>query len=235
MFLPTKIFVLAGALFAQAYPSPPAANATNPNQLRTPAQNQVVLSRLASIEREMQSTSYQHRSKIVPTRGIYQWDCSIMAGWILQQATPKARQALPAKPLARDFYDRIVRSDRERPRRGWLRLHGPQAIEPGDIFAWRKAEMFKYRNNTGHVGFVMSKPWQHPKYPSIWVMRIADSTRELHEHDSRPVGGEGGFGTAMMAFYFDASGEAVSYGWYGEAQEPETFVPTHVVFGRAVH
>lgn len=196
--------------------------------------NQAVLARLASIERGVQSTRYQHRPKIIPSRGIYHWDCSIMSGWILAQATPRARRALPHKPLARDFYNRIIRSGGEASRRGWLRLHGPQAVEPGDVFAWRKAEMFKYRNNTGHVGFVMSKPWRHPKHPSVWVMRIADATRELHEDDSRPLGGEGGFGTAVMAFLFDEHGEAVAYGWYGEAQELETFVPTHIVFGRAL-
>jgi hypothetical protein len=197
------------------------------------APNQAVLARLASIERGVQSTRYQHRARIEPGRGVYHWDCSIMSAWILAQATPRARQALPRKPLARDFYDRILRSGGASSRRGWLRLRGPQAIEPGDVFAWRKAEMFKHRNNTGHVGFVMGKPRPHPKYPSVWVMRIADATRELHEDDSRPYGGEGGFGTAVMAFRFDDRGEAVAYGWYGQAQELETYVPTHIVFGRA--
>jgi hypothetical protein len=78
-----------------------------------------------------------------------------------------------------------------------------------------------------------AKPRQHPKYASIWLVPIADATRELHEHDSRPAGGEGGFGTAVMAFLFDDHGQAVAYGWYGEAQEPETYVSTHIVFGRA--
>jgi hypothetical protein len=196
--------------------------------------NRPILAQLAAIERGMQATRYQHRPHIVPRRGIYAWDCSIMTSWILEQATPRARRALPNKPLARDFYDRIVRAGNEAGRRAWLRLHGPGAVEPGDVFAWRKAVMFKYRNNTGHVGFVTSKPWRHPRYPSVWVMRVADATRELHEHDSRPVGGEGGYGTAVMAFRFDDRGEAVAYGWYGEAQDLESFVPTHIVFGRAL-
>jgi hypothetical protein len=37
-----------------------------------------------------------------------------------------------------------------------------------------------------------------------------------------------------MAFLFDDHGQAVAYGWYGKAQEPETYVSTHIVFGRAI-
>jgi hypothetical protein len=196
--------------------------------------NRAILAELARIEKGMQSTRYQHVAQVVPAKGIYRWDCSIMAGWILKKATPRARQVLRAKPLARDFYDTIARSPLHGQRSHWTRVLGPRAIEPGDVFAWRKPEIFKDRNNTGHVGFVVGKPWQHPQYPAIWLARIADATRELHEHDSRPVGGEGGFGTAVIAFLFDDRGEAVAYGWYGEAQEAETYVPTHIVFGRAL-
>jgi hypothetical protein len=45
---------------------------------------------------------------------------------------------------ARDFYDRLS------PSGGatldvliGLRVEGPRAIEPGDLFAWRKAEIFR--------------------------------------------------------------------------------------------
>ena len=60
----------------------------------------------------------------------------------------------------------------------------------------------------------------------VWLLRIADATRELHGDDSRPTGGEGGFGTATIAFLVDAAGAPRAYGWYGEAQDPATFVPT---------
>jgi hypothetical protein len=212
----------------------PSGSSTTEGVREAKAPNLAILTELARIEKGMRSTLYRHTPRIIPAKGIYEWDCSIMVGWILDRATPKARRALPAKPLARDFYDVIAKASPESPRRHWLRISGPQAVEPGDVFAWRKAEVFKSHNNTGHVGFVLGKPWQHPRFPSIWVMRIADSTRAFHEQDSRPVDGDGGFGTAVVAFLFDDRGEAVAYGWYGEAQDPETYVETHIVFGRAV-
>jgi hypothetical protein len=92
--------------------------------------------------------------------------------------------------------------------------------------------MFKQRANTGHVGFAVGKPWRHPRFPGVWLVRIADATTELHGDDSRPPGGEGGFGTATIAFLVDASGAPRAYGWYGEAQDPATFVATDIVLGR---
>jgi hypothetical protein len=52
--------------------------------------------------------------------------------------------------------------------------------------------------------------------------------------DSRTPGGEGGFGTATLAFAVDENGDAVAYGWYGEGQDPQTFVRTHMLFGRVL-
>ena len=85
---------------------------------------------------------------------------------------------------------------------------------------------------TGHVGFVIGRPWRHPKFAGVWLLRIADATTELHGDDSRPTGGQGGFGTATIAFLVDANGAPRAYGWYGEAQDPATYVPTDIVLGR---
>jgi hypothetical protein len=63
-------------------------------------------------------------------------------------------------------------------------------------------------------------------------VRIADATHELHGDDSRPVGGEGGFGIATIAFSVDPSDEPVAYGWYGLEQDPSTFVPTKIEFAQ---
>ncbi len=189
---------------------------------------------IASIARGLRSTKYVHRPRIDVKKGIYEWDCSIMATWILERSAPAARKALAKdQPLARDFVRAIAAAATDKPRNGWQRVEGPAAIAPGDVFAWLKPDMFKERSNTGHVGFVMSKAWPHPRFPSVWLLRIADSTRELHGDDSRPAGGDGGFGTATVAFYFERD-VALAYGWYGESQEPDTYVPTNIVFGRAV-
>lgn len=192
-----------------------------------------VASALAAIERGLSSTRYQHQPKIDARRGIYLWDCSIMAGWILSRTAPDARRALAVdKPLARDFYRAIERAPTARPSHGWQRMTDPGALLAGDVFAWLKPALFKDRPNTGHVGFLVGTPWRHPKHEGVWLMRIADATTELHGADSRPVGGEGGFGTATIAFAVDGSGAAVAYGWYGEAQDPQTFVRTRILFGR---
>lgn len=190
---------------------------------------------IMAIEQGLKYTEYSHRPRIDVKNGIYVWDCSIMATWIINQVSPRARKALAKeKPLARDFYQTIKTADTLFPRNGWLRITKPSAIAPGDVFAWLKPEMFRERPNTGHVGFVIGKPRPHPSYTSVWVMRIADATRELHENDSRPVGGEGGFGTATIAVKFDDQGAPVAYGWYGASQDTATYVPTSIVFGRVV-
>jgi hypothetical protein len=198
-----------------------------------PDRRAAVVDALSAIEHGLTSTKYQHRIAVDPGRGIYNWDCSIMAAWILERTAPAARRALGVnKPLARDFYRTIERSPTDRPDRGWQRLTDVAALAPGDLFAWLKPEMFKQRANTGHVGFAIGKPWRHPRFASVWLLRIADATTELHGNDSRPPGGDGGFGTATIAFLVDARGAPRAYGWYGEAQDPATFVPTQIVLGR---
>jgi hypothetical protein len=225
---------------AGAEDPPPAAAAddvgrTEPLPEREPQTESAreIVELLAGIERDLVETRYQHRTVVHERRGKYFWDCSGMVAWLLERAAPRARSVLPDdRPLARDFYDTIAESPADEPRRGWLRLTGPEQLAPGDLFAWRKPDFWAERPNTGHVGFVLSTPQPHPEHPDVWVMRIADATKMLHEDDSRPADGEGGFGTATMAFQFDADGTSVAYGWYGASQPPETFVPTTIAFGR---
>ena len=134
---------------------------------------------LAGIEHSLTSTKYQHRIAVDARKGIYRWDCSIMAAWILERTAPAARRALGAdKPLARDFVRAIRRAHRPaRPR--LAALTDVAALAPGDLFAWLKPEMFKQRANTGHVGFAIGKPWRHPRFDGVWLLRIADATTEL--------------------------------------------------------
>ena len=191
-----------------------------------------VASELGAIEQGLKATKYEHRLRVDRKRGVYNWDCSIMAAWVLARTAPEAHRTLGAKPLARDFYRVIDKAPVDKPRRGWQRLADVATVGPGDLFAWLKPPMFKQRPNTGHVGFVIGKPWRHPRYDGVWLIRIADATRELHGDDSRPSGGEGGFGTATIAFLTNPSGMPIAYGWYGESQDPATYVPTQIVFGR---
>jgi hypothetical protein len=207
-------------------------SATSPAR-EAPARSAAVAGALQVIQEGLTSTKYQHRIAVDARKGIYNWDCSIMAAWILARTAPAARRAIGVdKPLARDFHRVIQRAPTDRAGHGWRRLTDVAALEPGDLFAWLKPEMFKQRANTGHVGFAIGKPRRHPRFAGVWLVRIADATTELHGDDSRPPGGEGGFGTATIAFLVDAAGAPRAYGWYGEAQDPATFVPTDIVLGR---
>jgi hypothetical protein len=221
---------IVGAAVLAVLAGPPGSAPAPPPAGRSAA----VATAISTIERGLTATKYQHRPKIDAAKGVYLWDCSIMAAWVLNRTAPEARRALAMdKPLARDFYRTIERAPTDRPQRGWQRVADPAAVLPGDLFAWLKPKVFKERHNTGHVGFVVGKPWRHPKYGgAVWLMRVADATTELHGDDSRPVGGEGGFGTATISFSVDAGGVPNAYGWYGEAQDPATFVHTTILFGR---
>jgi hypothetical protein len=239
---------LADAVYAasEASPGPPAADVPveaefeepswhEPVAERAPATEaaQEIIDTLASVEEKLTETRYQYTTIVRERSGKFFWDCSGMAAWVLEQAAARARDVLSDDhPLAREFYDTIAESPTDEPRRGWQRVADPEQIGPGDLFAWRKPDFWAERPNTGHVGFVVGTPQPHPVYANVWVMRIADSTRMLHEADSRPEGGEGGYGTGTVAFLFDDDGTPIAYGWYGAAQPPDTFVPTKIAFGR---
>jgi hypothetical protein len=192
-----------------------------------------VLDVLARVEAAMKQTKYQHVTRVNEALGLFYWDCSGMADWVLRRAAPTARRALPKqRPLARDFFSVISRSSSAKARRGWLKIEDPDEISPGDVFAWVKPHFWRHHKNTGHVGFIVGTPTPSPHFRGVLLMKIADATRALHEDDSRPAGGEGGYGTATVAFLFNARGDPMAYGWYGEDQPPQSFVPTKIVFGR---
>jgi hypothetical protein len=227
----------AAAAAADASPEPEDAEAAwhEPVAEREPATDAArkIVETVQHIADTLTETRYQFVTVVREHGGVFDWDCSGMAAWVLDRAAPRARAALSDDhPVAREFYDLIARSPTDEARHGWQRLASPEEIAPGDVFAWRKPPMFAERPNTGHVGFVLGTPQPHPQYADIWVLRIADSTFMLHEADSRDPAGEGGFGTGTMAFQFDGSGTAVAYGWYGAAQDPQTYVPTEIAFGR---
>jgi len=192
-----------------------------------------VLAVVRRIESGLTRTRYQSVTRVRAKRGVYLWDCSGMADWILRRSARGARRGLRKwRPLARDFYYAIARSPTKGQRRGWRRLKGPGDVRPGDLFAWLKPPIFRRRKNTGHVGFILSTPQPHPRHRNVWLMRVADASRFRHEKDSRKAGGGGGFGTGIIAFQVQSGGRPVAYGWYGSLQSIATFVPTKIVFGR---
>src|SRR3954463_2161804 len=74
-----------------------------------------VATAISGIEHGLTATKYQHRIAVDARKGVYRWDCSIMAAWILERTAPAARRAIGVdKPLARDFYRTIERARTDR-------------------------------------------------------------------------------------------------------------------------
>lgn len=190
-----------------------------------------VLDLLAHIRDTTTDDKYQAATKVDTKRGMYHWDCSGMASWILRRTAPAAQRALASsRPVARDFAAAIERAPTKRAKAGWLRIANIADVEPGDVFAWRRPRGMPSKN-TGHVGFVVGKPVPVPEIPGAWAVPIADSTRGIHQGDSRSGGdGEGGLGFGTLTFLTDSSGAVTAYGWSGTWSE--WYVVTRVVFGR---
>lgn len=194
-----------------------------------------VLATLASVARSLRTTRYQHTTRVRESEGLYAWDCSGMAAWVLRRAAPAAlRQITRPRPVARDFVSAIEHAPTGTPRGGWQRVERLEDALPGDVFAWRRPRGFPSRN-TGHVGFVLQRPTRVPGlvgdgFTSAWAVLVADATSLPHQDDSRPEGSEGGYGTGTLVFFTDAEGRGSHYGWHGTASQG--YVVTPIVVGR---
>lgn len=189
-----------------------------------------VLETLARIEGKLSTTRYQHRTVVRERRGLYAWDCSGMAAWILERAAPRALSAIHReRPVARSFHDVIARSPTDQARRGWRRLAHVEEARPGDVFAWRRPPEWGNRI-TGHVGFVLERARPVPQWEGAYTMRIVDATSLPHQDDTRTRGGPGGYGHGTLLFMTDGDGQVHSYGWFG--MNSRGVVVTPVVFGR---
>lgn len=188
-----------------------------------------ILATLAAVRTSLRETRYEHATRVNAKRGLYLWDCSGMAAWILQRAAPSAIAALGKdRPVARDFYRAIARSPLGRARGGWQRLGGIADARPGDVIAWLRPEGWN-SPNTGHVAFLLEQPLEIPGHPGTWAVRIADATSFGHQDDTRPQG-EGGYGEGTLLVLTGANGQAIAYGWYGT--ESDAVLVTSIVFGR---
>lgn len=189
-----------------------------------------VIEALETVASTLRESKYQARTHVRPRDGIYNWDCSGMAAWILRRAAPAALKHLSSpRPVARDFVRAIERAPTSRAREGWQRIADLADVLPGDVFAWRRPRGMPSKN-TGHVGFVLDRPRAVPEIPGAWAVRIADSTRGYHQDDARTDDPDGGFGIGTLLFLTDDQGRATQYGWVGT--HSEWYVVTPVVFGR---
>jgi hypothetical protein len=176
-----------------------------------------VMQRLGAMTASLTESQYSYGLSVNERRGVYRFDCSGMAQWVLKKAAPVAASTiahgLEPRPLARDFQRRIARAPTERERGGWRRIARVQELLPGDVVAWIKPVEIE-SPNTGHVVFVLLPPVLVPGYENAYLVRIADSTRLLHDDDTR-VGRTGfGFGTILLVSDPE-TGAPTAYGWVG--------------------
>jgi len=211
-------------------PLPPAPVATEPAPEPPTKAGARVVATITGIQSTLVSSKYQPSTKVKPADGIYDWDCSGMAAWILRRSAPAALRTLnSSRPVARDFAQAIERAPVKKPRNGWQRIAQLSDVMPGDVFAWRRPRGMPSKN-TGHVGFVLDRPRPVDGMPGAWAVQIADSTSSYHQDDTRSADPDGGFGVGTLVFLTDEHGRATSYGWSGTRSE--WYIVTPVVFGR---
>jgi len=177
-------------------------------------------------------TRYQHQTVVRERAGLFAWDCSGMAAWVLRRGAPAALESMGReRPVARDFHRAIDSAPTDRARRGWLRLERLADARPGDVFAWVRPPNWP-RRNTGHVGFVVEPPREVPELPGALAVRILDATSVPHQDDTRDPEGEGGIGMGTIVFLVDDAGRPTHYAWHGTASR--WAVETRIAVGRVV-
>jgi hypothetical protein len=194
-----------------------------------------ILQVLTYIEKTRRQTIYRPQTRIDARRGIYVFDCSAMAGWVMEKAVPAARRTVTGplqRPLARDFYHAIARIKPGQRLGPWYRVPTVADARPGDVVAWIRPSWFPSKN-TGHVAFVIAQPRVNTGPVRGQLLRIADSTRLPHEKDTRSDG-QSGFGLGTMLLATDEAGRPAGYGWHGSISQLDWIIPTRIVIGRAL-
>ena len=211
----------------------PEANADATPGTRATAR---ILARIDRISDSMRTTRYRHVTVVRRSEGLYAWDCSGMANWILRRDAPRAFAAIGrSRPVASSYWRVIDRAPTAAPRNGWQAIEHIRDVRPGDVFAWRRPpDLLPPSANTGHVGFVIGAPQRVTtgRFAALeaYTVRVVDATSLPHGDDTRDPEGEGGFGFGTLLFVTDELGQAFAYGWFGTRSRG--VIRTDIVFGR---
>jgi hypothetical protein len=182
---------------------------TAPAQVHTEAQR--ILSR-------MKSSVYQHQTEIDEEQGVYKLDCSSFVSIILEKAWPDSLKSVSVSgkhhPLAVDFYDTIeraalteVKTPEATAPAHWRRIASMLDAQPGDVLAWRKAELIK-GENTGHVMIVAAAPVKEED--GQVRITVIDSSGHGHGDDTRNED-DSGLGRGSIWLRLDADGHATGF------------------------
>jgi hypothetical protein len=191
-----------------------------------------VMTTLEQMESRVVTTQFRHETEVNEELGLYDFDSSGLVGWVLQRAAPVAFAALGRdRPVAEDFARVIHDASEGEETDGWRRLAHPRALRPGDVIAWSTPVQHRQDGLTGHAAIVVGMPVQVPGMDEAWSVRVADSTNEFHQWDSRllafDLDGGVGRGTLTLAVQ---DGHAYAYGWQGPWSP--MFLRTDVELGR---
>lgn len=216
-----------------ALSSPAVAPPTPPQEATTSGASGAVVTLLGSINTSLRDSHYSHSTRVNVAQGLYDFDCSGMAAWVLARAAPRAHRAVLAKaggdrPLARDYYHTFAA---KRPAPGaWAPVARVAEARPGDVIAWLKPAIVRSAN-TGHVAFIVSAPEPLADVPGGFLLRIADASSYQHENDSRAGTGRTGFGFGTILVVADEdTGAPRAYGWFG--RDSQWVLETSIAIGR---
>lgn len=227
----TALALALSTVFAWSSPTPRKAQAHEAAKAG-PAR---VLEVLSQIEASLTSSRYTPNTRVDAKAGVYEFDCSGMASWVLRRATPGAWQGVRQRSatgrlVARDFVRHIASVREGKPSWAWERVGRISDARPGDVVAWLKPAGWN-SNVTGHVGFVMSTPEPSRLVPGGYLVRFADASRYRHQDDSRANTDRDGFGVGTILLVGDPeTGAPVAYGWFGDYSS--WISETSIVIGR---
>jgi len=197
------------------------------------AEGAAVISTLEQMEARVVSTRPRHTTEVNEELGLYDFDASGMAAWILSRSAPVAFAALGRdRPVAEDFARVVHEAPLDADASGWRRLAHPSALLPGDIITWSTPRDHREDGLTGHVAIVVGAPARVLGMDEAWSVRVADSTNEFHQWDTRlaTLDFDGGMGRGTITLAVAEDGHVYAYGWQGPWSP--VFLRTDVELGR---
>lgn len=192
-----------------------------------------VVHTLETMESNVRTSQFRHVTEVNEEVGLYDFDSSGLVGWVLQRAAPTAFASLGRdRPVAEDFARVIHEAPTDADAGGWRRLSQPSALRPGDVIAWSTPRDHRTDGLTGHAAIVVGMPVRVPGMDEAWSVRVADSTNEFHQWDTRMLAldFDGGVGRGTITLAVAEDGHAYAYGWQGPWSP--MFLRTDVELGR---